>query len=310
MTGTSRAPSPRGSSSCARPSPAKLEPRVVLRVDPDVDQSDDGDHDTQRARESVEIEDIPPPFFKKKKKKKKKKNNTTGRLKRREPGVVCSSPKTAEAEPSPQRVGRRGHCGGFVCSRVLGEMDAAARTRPGRRARRRLPDFEIGYIIFQSELQRDREHSRTTGSTGSGVSGAQCEHRPGQQRDFGVDPRREGQRPLGLNELGTRHSLYFRPVLCTAYPLSLSPATKAHEDDEGQAGREGHLGQLDVAFLRQPVRPPLRRSTWPSPPIVPCRVIRPIIRPARPRPFAQYSSTSTDVANYPPIRGAPCSCRA
>ncbi len=57
-----------------------------------------------------------------------------------------------------------------------------------------------------------------------------------------------------LNEIGNTAQLFFRPVLCTAYPLSLSPATKATKTSPAKPAEKADLGRQDVAGVRRPVR--------------------------------------------------------
>ena len=129
-TAASTGPSRPGSSSCARPSPARSNP--------------------SSTRPRTPLSDV--------------ESRITTRLKRREPGVV-SSPEAAEAESADQRAGRRGHLAGVVRRRLRRQMDAATRPGPRRGPVRRLPD---GPQRSRRPSSTRRSTSSTTGSTASG----------------------------------------------------------------------------------------------------------------------------------------------
>ena len=172
---------------------------------------------------------------------------TTGRTKRREPGVV-SSPDAAEAQPSGQRAGRRGHLVRLVRRRVRGEVDAAPRTRSGGGTRCRLSDLQIR---LSGRIAGDRRHSRQPGERARRVRGP-SEH-SWEQRDLGVDPGcQERGRPSGGNR---QHGPAVLPARALhRLPPYPEPCHQGHGDESGQTCTEAHLGEQDVAGLRGPVR--------------------------------------------------------
>jgi preprotein translocase subunit SecD len=99
-----------------------------------------------------------------------------------------------------------------------------------------------------------------------------------------------------LNEIGNTAQLYFRPVLCTAYPLSLSPATKATKTTKAQPAEKAISGNKTLpACGSQYATDASNLAVTPNSSVQGYASNNPSPDPT----FAQYTSTSTDVANYP-----------
>ena len=233
----------------------------------------------------------------------------TGRLKRREPGVV-SSPVAAEAEPSRQCLGGRGHLAGLVCRRLLGQMVPEARPRPGGGLGRRLPDREVRPAV---RAPGNGGHPQQPGQRARGVRRA-GEH-DGQQRDLGVDPRREGRR-----HGPGRHRQHGAALLPSGPVQRLPPDADqghpGHQDEEGPAGREVDLGQRHAARLRGELRLHQRQSRRHAEQLGPGLLVesgqhraRPDLRAVHGPPAPTRRTTSTGPCSSRPCPGRAPPCR-
>ena len=138
---------------------------------------------------------------------------------------------------------------------------------------------------------------------GLGVSGAQVSTAGNNEISVSI-PGVKNAAAL-LAEIGNTAQLFFRPVLCTAYPLSLSPATKATQDNPGPAGPEAHFGQQDLAGLRGRLRHHAGQPGRHAQQLGAGLLVQQSRRPIRGSP-----STRAPAPTSRTTRAAPCSSRA
>ncbi len=99
-----------------------------------------------------------------------------------------------------------------------------------------------------------------------------------------------------LAEIGNTAQLFFRPVLCTAYPLSLSPATKATKTSPAKPAEKPISGDKTLPACGATYATTLANlAVTPNSSVQGYSSNNPSPDPG----FAQYTSTSTDVKNYP-----------
>ncbi len=129
---------------------------------------------------------------------------------------------------------------------------------------------------------------------GLGVSGAQVSTAGNNEISVSI-PGVKNAAAL-LAEIGNTAQLFFRPVLCTAYPLSLSPATKATKTTPAQPAQKPISGNKTLPACGAAYATTLANlAVTPNSSVQGYSSNNPSPDPG----FAQYTSTSTDVENYP-----------
>ena len=153
--------------------------------------------------------------------------------------------------------------------------------------------YQTSKSVPQSELQ-ETVSILDNRVNGLGVSGAQVSTAGNNEISVSI-PGVKNAATL-LNEIGNTAQLYFRPVLCTAYPLSLSPATKATKTTKAQPAEKAISGDKTLpACGSQYATDAANLAVTPNSSVQGYASNNPSPDPT----FAQYTSTSTDVANYP-----------
>ena len=129
---------------------------------------------------------------------------------------------------------------------------------------------------------------------GLGVSGAQVSTAGNNEISVSIPGVKDAA--ALLNEIGNTAQLFFRPVLCTAYPLSLSPATKATKTSPAKPAEKAISGNKTLPACGADYATTLENlAVTPNSSVQGYSSNNPSPDPS----FAQYTSTSTDVNNYP-----------
>jgi preprotein translocase subunit SecD len=153
--------------------------------------------------------------------------------------------------------------------------------------------YQTSKSVPQSELQ-ETVTILDNRVNGLGVSGAQVSTAGNNEISVSIPGVKDAA--TLLNEIGNTAQLYFRPVLCTAYPLSLSPATKATKTTKAQPAQKAISGNKTLPPCgSQYATDAANLAVTPNSSVQGYASNNPSPDPA----FAQYTSTSTDVANYP-----------
>jgi preprotein translocase subunit SecD len=122
-----------------------------------------------------------------------------------------------------------------------------ARPRPGRGLS---VVYQTAKNVPQSELQ-ETVNILNNRVNGLGVSGAQVSTAGNNEISVSIPGVKDAATVLA--DIGNTAQLYFRPVECTAYPLTLSRPPRPPRPRR-PAGREGALGQRHAARLRFDLR--------------------------------------------------------
>ncbi len=129
---------------------------------------------------------------------------------------------------------------------------------------------------------------------GLGVSGAQVSTAGNNEISVSI-PGVKNAAAL-LAEIGNTAQLFFRPVLCTAYPLTLSPATKATATSPAKPAQKPISGNKTLPACGAQYATTLANlAVTPNSSVQGYSSNNPSPDPG----FAQYSNTSTAVNNYP-----------
>ena len=153
--------------------------------------------------------------------------------------------------------------------------------------------YQTSKSVPQSELQ-ETVTILDNRVNGLGVSGAQVSTAGNNEISVSIPGVKDAA--TLLNEIGNTAQLYFRPVLCTAYPLTLSPATKATKTTKAQPAQKAISGNKTLPPCgSQYATDAANLAVTPNSSVQGYASNNPSPDPA----FAQYTSTSTDVANYP-----------
>jgi preprotein translocase subunit SecD len=152
--------------------------------------------------------------------------------------------------------------------------------------------YQTAKTVPQSELQ-ETVAILNNRVNGLGVSGAQVSTAGSNEISVSI-PGVKNAHAL-LQEIGNTAQLYFRPVLCTAYPLSLTPATKATKTAKAKPAEKSISGDKTLpACGTQYATTAANLAVTPNSSVQGYASNSPSPDPT----FAQYTSTSTDVANY------------
>jgi len=153
--------------------------------------------------------------------------------------------------------------------------------------------YQTSKSVPQSELQ-ETVAILDNRVNGLGVSGAQVSTAGNNEISVSIPGVKDAA--TLLNEIGNTAQLYFRPVLCTAYPLSLTPATKATKTAKAQPAEKAISGDKTLPPCgSQYATNAANLAVTPNSSVQGYSSNNPSPDPA----FAQYTSTSTDVTNYP-----------
>jgi preprotein translocase subunit SecD len=152
--------------------------------------------------------------------------------------------------------------------------------------------YQTSKSVSQSELQ-ETVSILDNRVNGLGVSGAEVSTAGNNEISVSIPGVKNAAQVLAA--IGNTAQLYFRPVECTTYPLSLAPATKATKTKKATPAEKSISGnktlpacgasyQTNAANLAVTPNSSVQGYTSNTPPPDPT--------------FAQYTSTSTDVKNY------------
>jgi preprotein translocase subunit SecD len=129
---------------------------------------------------------------------------------------------------------------------------------------------------------------------GLGVSGAEVSTAGNNEISVSIPGVKDAHALLA--EIGNTAQLFFRPVLCTAYPLSLTPATKATKTSPAKPAEKPVSGDKTLPACGAQYATTLANlAVTPNSSVQGYSSNNPQPDPA----FAQYTNTSTDVKNYP-----------
>jgi preprotein translocase subunit SecD len=153
--------------------------------------------------------------------------------------------------------------------------------------------YQTSKTVSQSELQ-ETVSILNNRVNGLGVSGAQVSTVGNNEISVSIPGVKDAA--TLLNEIGNTAQLYFRPVLCETYPLSLTPATKATKTAKAKPAEKAISGNGKL-----PACGASYATTAANLAVTPNSSVQGYTS-ANPSPdptFISYTSTSTDVANYP-----------
>jgi preprotein translocase subunit SecD len=153
--------------------------------------------------------------------------------------------------------------------------------------------YQTSKSVPQSELQ-ETVSILNNRVNGLGVSGAQVSTVGNNEISVSIPGVKDAA--TLLNQIGNTAQLYFRPVLCTTYPLSLAPATKATKTAKAKPAEKAISGDGTL-----PACGASYATTLANLAVTPNSSVQGYgSQNVPPDPtFANYTSTSTDVANYP-----------
>jgi preprotein translocase subunit SecD len=153
--------------------------------------------------------------------------------------------------------------------------------------------YQTSKSVPQSELQ-ETVTILNNRVNGLGVSGSQVSTVGNNEISVSIPGVKDAA--TLLNEIGNTAQLYFRPVLCTTYPLSLTPATKATKTAKAKPAEKAISGNKTL-----PACAASSATTLANLAVTPNSSVQGYTsnNPSPDPTFADYTSTSTDVANYP-----------
>jgi preprotein translocase subunit SecD len=152
--------------------------------------------------------------------------------------------------------------------------------------------YQTSKSVSQTELQ-ETVSILNNRVNGLGVSGAQVSTAGNNEISVSIPGVKDAA--TVLKDIGNTAQLYFRPVLCTTFPLSLSPATKATKTAKAQPAEKAISGNKTLpacgasyatTLANLAVTPNSSVQGYSSANISPDPT------------FLNYTSTSTDVKNY------------
>jgi preprotein translocase subunit SecD len=152
--------------------------------------------------------------------------------------------------------------------------------------------YQTAKTVPQSELQ-ETVNILNNRVNGLGVSGAQVSTTGNNEIAVSIPGVKDAATVLA--DIGNTAQLYFRPVLCTAYPLTLSKATKATKTTKAQPAQkalsgDGTLPSCGSTYATNAAN----LAVTPNSSVQGYSSNSPAPDPA----FAQYTSTSTNETNY------------
>jgi preprotein translocase subunit SecD len=152
--------------------------------------------------------------------------------------------------------------------------------------------YQTSKSVSQSELQETVSilNSRVNGL---GVSGAQVSSAGNNEISVSIPGVKNAAQVLAA--IGNTAQLYFRPVECTTYPLSLNPATKATKTKKATPAEKSISGNKTLPACGSSYQTNLTNLA-----VTPNSSVQGYSSanvPPDPT-FAQYTSTSSDVKNY------------
>jgi preprotein translocase subunit SecD len=153
--------------------------------------------------------------------------------------------------------------------------------------------YQTSKTVSQSELQ-ETVSILNNRVNGLGVSGAQVSTAGNNEISVSIPGVKDAA--TLLNEIGNTAQLYFRPVLCTTYPLSLTPATKATKTAKAQPAEKAISGNGTLPACGSTYATTLANlAVTPNSSVQGYSSNNPSPDPT----FINYTSTSTNVKNYP-----------
>ena len=152
--------------------------------------------------------------------------------------------------------------------------------------------YQTARSVPQSELQ-ETVNILNNRVDGLGVSGAQVSTTGNNEISVSIPGVKDAATVLA--DIGNTAQLFFRPVECTAYPLELSPATKATKTEKAQPAEkplsgDGTLPACGAKYATNAAN----LAVTPNDSVQGYSSNNPSPDPG----FAQYTSTSTNEANY------------
>jgi preprotein translocase subunit SecD len=153
--------------------------------------------------------------------------------------------------------------------------------------------YQTSKTVSQSQLQ-ETVSILDNRVNGLGVSGAQVSTAGNNEIAVSIPGVKDAA--TLLKQIGNTAQLYFRPVLCTTYPLSLSPATKATKTAKAKPAEKAISGNKTLpACGASYVTNLTNLGVTPNSSVQGYASNNPSPDPT----FINYTSTSTDVKNYP-----------
>jgi preprotein translocase subunit SecD len=152
--------------------------------------------------------------------------------------------------------------------------------------------YQTSKSVSQSELQ-ETVAILNNRVNGLGVSGAQVSTAGNNEISVSIPGVKNASQVLAA--IGNTAQLYFRPVECTTYPLSLAPATKATKTKKATPAEKSISGNTTLPACGSSYQTNLTNLA-----VTPNSSVQGYSSanvPPDPT-FAQYTSTSTDVKNY------------
>jgi preprotein translocase subunit SecD len=152
--------------------------------------------------------------------------------------------------------------------------------------------YQTSKTVSSSELQ-ETVSILNNRVNGLGVSGAEVSSAGNNEISVSIPGVKNAAQVL--SDIGNTAQLYFRPVLCTTYPLSLAPATKATKTKKATPAEKPISGNKTL-----PACGSTYATTLANLAVTPNSSVQGYTSanvPPDPT-FAQYTSTSTNVKNY------------
>jgi preprotein translocase subunit SecD len=152
--------------------------------------------------------------------------------------------------------------------------------------------YQTSKTVSQTELQ-ETVSILNNRVNGLGVSGAQVSTAGNNEISVSIPGVKDAA--TVLKDIGNTAQLYFRPVLCTTYPLSLTPATKATKTAKAKPAEKAISGNGTLPACGASYATTLANlAVTPNSSVQGYSSNNPSPDPT----FINYSSTSTDVKNY------------